>query len=198
MAKQGKKGAIAGVIAEAAAADATAIEPRETVQLDLIPTRFDPGDSRHEKLVEAIKRDKRGRPPGAENITTRQMKAFVLKVFGDPLLKRFRWLEHTPETMAAELGCTKLEAWDRLDRLAAELSRLFYGTMAPVDGDGNAVVPRLTMTFGGHDAQPIGPDGQRRPPWKYLDAHNDQTQQNQGLIDVTPAPSHGQPSHRPE
>lgn len=189
MAKKDGKAAVAGVIASAASAAAA---EAKVEQLDLMPaTRFEPGSERHDKLVEAVRANKRGRPPGAENVATREMKAFVLKVFGDPLLWRFRYLQHTPETLARELNCTFLEAYDRLDRLAADLSRLFYGQMAPVDGTGQAVTPRLTMVFPGQSAPAIGADGAIRPPWMYIE----QTQENQALSAPSEAASHGDVSH---
>ena len=195
MAKTDGKGAVVREIAAAAAADAA---QHATEQLELIPTRFEAGSDQHDKLIDAIKRDRRGRPPGAENVATKEMKAFVLRVFGDPLLYRFRWLTHTPETLAKELGCSKLDAWDRLDRLAADLSKLFYGQMAAVDGAGNAVVPRLTMMFGGQSAEASIATAAGRKPWDYLDVANQETQQNQPLLIDGKAQSHGDQSHEPE
>lgn len=195
MAENDTKAAFAGVIADAAAADAAA---NAQEQLTLLPTRFEPGSDQHDRVVEAIKRDRRGRPAGAQNIATREMKAFVIKVFGDPLLWRFRYLTHTPETLALELGCSKLEAYDRLDRLAADLSKLFYGSMAPVDGAGNAAVPRLTVMFGGQSGGDLVAMQAGRKPWDYLDVANEQTQQNQALLTSENAPSHDAPSHGSE
>ncbi|MFT4115434.1 hypothetical protein [Bradyrhizobium sp.] len=188
MPKKDQKAAVAEVIASAAAAAA----PAPVEQLELMPaTRFEPGSDRHDKLVEAVRANKRGRPPGAENVATREMKAFVLKVFGDPLLWRFRYLQHTPETLARELNCTMLEAYDRLDRLAADLSKLFYGQMAQVDSAGQAVAPRLTMVFTGQSASASGPDGSARAPWLYIE----QTQENQALSAPEQSVSHGDVSH---
>jgi hypothetical protein len=67
----------------------------------------------HRELEERIARDRAGRPPGARNLATRDAIAFIRRVFGDPLVERARWLRHTPETLAAELQCSKLEALAR-------------------------------------------------------------------------------------
>lgn len=76
------------------------------------------------------------------------------------------------------------KAFQVLDKMWADLSGFFYAKQAQVDGQGNAVVPRLTMMIGGHPAAQIGPDGAVRPPWIYDGAANEETQQNQAL----PAP----------
>lgn len=183
MAEIDKKGTLAGVI-EAAAADAA---PSDAEQLDFlpIPTRASLTDSETARIDAAVKRDRAGRPKGARNKTTREMLDFVRKTMGDPLMRRFQYAEHTPESLAIELGCTRLEAFDRLDRMWAELARFFYAQQAPTDGQGNAVAPRLTVVFGGQNAPQIGPGGAPRAPWMYLDGDpqpNAEMQQNQALL----------------
>lgn len=185
MAKTDGKAAVAGVIAAAAPA-APADE-----QLELMaPTRPSLTDRQRDQVEASIKADRRGRPPGAQNKATREMLEFVRKLCGDPLERRFRYAMHTPESLAIVLGCSKLEAFDRLDRMWSELSRFFYAQLAQVDGKGNAVAPHLTMVFGGQPAT-TAPDGTLRPPWLYIE----ETPQNQAL----PAPandvSHDDVSH---
>lgn len=184
-----KLDAVASEIA-AAAADAAAAEGE---QLDFMmpPTRT--SMTRHElaRVEKAVKSDRRGRPPGAENIATRQMLDFVRKVFGDPVLRRFQYAEHTPESLSIVLGCSKLEAYDRLMALWADLQKLFYANLAQVDGSGNAVAPRLTMVFPGQSAPAIGQDGTIRPPWMYIE----ETQQNQALLAPADDVSHDDVSH---
>lgn len=191
MAQDDKKAAIAGMIAEAAAAEPAA----EQLELLAPPTRPSLSDAQREQVDAAIRHDRRGRPPGAKNKTTREMLDFVRKFCGDPLERRFRWAMHTPETLAIELGCSKFEAFQLLDRMWADLARYFYGQQANVDASGNAAVPRLTMVIGGQTAAAIGPNGAVRPPWEYLDVANAGPQQNQQVIDHEPAVSHGEPSH---
>jgi hypothetical protein len=186
MAKKAQKAAIAEVIAAAAPAPA-AIE-----QLELMPAmRPSLTDSQVERVETAIKADRRGRPPGAQNKATREMLEFVRKLCGDPLERRFRYAMHTPETLAIELGCTKLEAFDRLDRMWSELARYFYAQLGQVDASGNAVAPRLTMVFPGQSAPALGSDGSVRPPWMYIE----QTQENQALSAPEQNVSHGDVSH---
>lgn len=184
-----KKDAIGGVIA-AAAADAA---PAEADQLDMLmpPTRTTLTAKERDRVEASVKADRRGRPKGAQNVATRQMLEFVRKLCGDPLERRFRYAMHTPESLSIELGCTKLEAFDRLDKMWSELARYFYAQQASVDGQGNAVVPRLTMLIGGQSATVTGPDGQVRPPWTYIDHADHQTEQNQQVSASAPAVSDG-------
>lgn len=196
MAKDDGKGAFASVIASAAADDAASADAE---QLELMPaTRATLTDSQQQRVATAIKHDRRGRPPGARNKHTREMLEFVRKFCGDPLERRFRYAMHTPETLAIELGCSKYEAFQLLDKMWADLSGYFYAKQAQVDGAGNAVVPRLTMMIGGHPAAQIGPTGAVIPPWIYDGAANEETLDNQALLEVPSAPSHGQPSHDPD
>jgi len=120
---------------------------------------------------------------------------FVRKLCGDPLERRFRYAMHTPESLAIELGCTKLEAFDRLLKLWGELERYFYAQMAQVDGQGNAVTPRLTMVFPGQSAPAVAADGTLRPPWLYIEGENAETQQNQALLASPDGVPHGHVPH---
>lgn len=154
------------------------------------PTRFDADDSRHGRMVEAVRRDRAGRPPGAQNKATKEIKDLIRRLIGDPLFERARWAAHTPESLAAELGCTKLEAFDRLDRIRNELAPYFYARLAPTDEQGRPVVP-LVMAFGGHVAA-----GDARPPWEYLDPPSSaRTIENIEQIAVLDDMSHGAKSH---
>ncbi|KQW22138.1 hypothetical protein ASC80_01705 [Afipia sp. Root123D2] len=189
------------MIAAVARAEARSAGAQVEEQIDLLPpTRYDPklDPLEHGRMAEAVRRDRRGRPPGATNKTTREMLEFIRKTIGDPMLESARVLGHTPETLARELGCDKLEAFDRLEKIRADLRPYFYAKQAPVDHDGKAV-PGLTVEFHGHGAGSIGPDGADVPPWLRSQAppvSDAQVQQNQQLIDVTPGQSHGERSHR--
>lgn len=181
----GDRSATIAVAAELeAAADAATPPPAE--QLDFLPSRFTgPDDApEHALQVARVRQNRRGRPAGSQNVATKDMLTFCRRVFGDPVMETFRWAQHTPESLARELGCTKLEAFDRLDAIRARLEKLFYAARAPVDGDGNAIAPSFTLTIGGQSA-----DQDQRPPW--LRQH----EQNQGFIDVSPPVSHAVKSH---
>lgn len=167
-----------------AAALAAAAKPAAE-QLPLLepPSKFGPDTARQRVMREHVARHDRGRPPGARNLATRQVLDFVRATIGDPVLERARWLRHTPETLARELGCSALEAFDRLDRIRAELTKLFYAPLAPVDGQGNAVVPNFSLTIGGGSAQKPN-----AAPWDYLE-------EIQALPEREPAVSHDDVSH---
>ncbi|EKS26507.1 hypothetical protein [Afipia felis] len=200
MAEADKKGTFAGVIA--AAADAAAAEGSGE-QLDMLmpPTRANVSVHEEERIRASIKRDRAGRPPGAKNKVTREMLEFLRNSFGDPMLWRFRYAAHTPESFAIAMNCTVLEAFDRLDKLHADLARFFYAQQAPTDAQGNAVAPRLTVVFGGQNAAQIGPNGAAQAPWLYLEKApqpNAETQQNQALLTTDNSGSHGAGSHGEE
>ena len=79
--------------------------------------------------------------------------------------------------------------------LWADLQKLFYGNMAQVDSQGNAVAPRLTMVFPGQIAPANDAAGGPQAPWLYLRDVSAQVQQNQQVIEATPGVSHGDVSH---
>lgn len=188
MADQSKKHALTAEISAAAAAAEPASE-----QLDMLmlPTRTTVTDSETQLIHESVKRDRAGRPKGAQNKATREMLEFVRKVCGDPMERRFRWAMHTPESLSIELGCTKTEAFDRLDRLWADLSRYFYAQQAAVDGQGNAVRPQFTMLVGGQHAHLTGAPGTVRPPWDYDGGPTSEIDENQRLSQPSETVSHG-------
>lgn len=179
----GERSAVAAAVRDAVP------ELSEAEQLDMLPVATRISETRQAQAVEAVRQDRRrGRPAGARNLATREMLDFVRAQLGDPVYQRARWAMHTPESLAAVLGCTKLEAFDRLDRIRSELSRLFYAPLAPVDAQGHAVVPQFLMSIGGAP-QGSGPD---RPPWDYL---VEMTEQN-GEAPKPAAPvSHAPVSH---
>jgi len=152
-----------GALAEAGAAIAADQAEAAGEQLDMLqaPSRFDGevGERQRRTLIEHHRA--RGRPPGARNVATREMLAFLRARGLDPMEQRFRWAMHTPETLAKELNCTLLDAFDRLEGLWRDLTRYFYAPMAPVDGHGNPVVPNFAMFIGG---QAVGQGG-GLPAW---------------------------------
>ncbi len=172
---------------------AAAAAPTEQ-QLDLVPpSRGNMTDDEQQRFDKAVSHGKVGRPPGAQNKTTRDMLDFIRKTLGDPMLESARWAMHTPDSLAIVLGCSKAEAFDRIEKLRADLRPYFYAKQAPVDTDGKPV-PGLTVEFHGHGAARVGADGQELPPW-LREGANDHSEQNQRLIDVSPAVSHGGVSH---
>lgn len=176
--------ALAAVVEELAA------KP-EAEQLALLPVPVLQGDGRAEKIRALVEQHRRGRPPGARNLATRQALDFVRQVLGDPLIERGRMAMHTPESLSLMLGCSKLEAARLLDDIRADLMGLFYPRLAPVDAQGNAVVPGFHLSIGGGQA---APEADRRP-WDYLDLAPQKTQQNSGFSEGALPVSHGDVSH---
>jgi len=154
--------AIVTAIGEAAAAAAPA--PDEQLEL-LPPTRFEPGDEQHGRMLESVKRQRAGRPPGARNLATRDAVDLVRRLFGDPLVESARWLLHSPQSLARELHCTTLEAFDRQESIRSDVRRYCYAPLAAVDARGNAVPPALTVLIGGAERAVSG-SGEELPPWE--------------------------------
>lgn len=182
-----------------AAAEAVSARPAEAEQLSLLaPSRFQEGGRAHARQVGRIERAGRGRPVGSQNKNNKEIKELFYRLFGDPLLESARWTLHTPESLAAELGCTKGEAFDRLERIRADLRRFFYAPMAAVDADGNVPVPQFTMVNapGAQVGVVVGGGMPWEGPWSGYDAPASETQQNQALP-ASPTPvSHGEVSHK--
>ena len=162
-------------------------------QLELLPTRHEEGTAAHQRMISTVARG-RGRPEGARNIATAQTIDFVRRVFGDPLIESARWLLHTPETLASELGCTALEAFDRQEGIRRDLRRYCHAQLASIDSHGNAVPPALAVIIGGGSGQ-VSSDGTVVTPW---DRASKEMKQIQGFSGSSGEPSHGEPSHAGE
>jgi len=61
----------------------------------------------------ATEERKRGRPKGAENLSSRQLREMLIRAGGHPLIHLARWATMTPEEMARRLDCKVVEAFDR-------------------------------------------------------------------------------------
>lgn len=185
----------------AALADAAPDRAPDPEQLELLapPSRFTPGApvANSRTLNEVLRARGAGRPPGAQNLATRDVREFIRKVIGDPMVESARWMIHTPETLARELGCTLLEAFDRLQGLREALLPFFYAKLAPTDQEGRPVVPQFNMVVGGHV---VGAGG--TPPWmddpevaRALAARVVNAEQDQGLSEPAADVSHEGKSH---
>lgn len=171
-------------------ADAAAAEPAAEQLAWLPPIREAVNDTRRAAIADGVRR--RGRPPGAQNIATRQALDFIRRVFGDPLIERARWLTLAPDELASAIGCTTAEAFDRQDAIRADMARFFYAPLAAVDDKGNAVVPSFHMSIGGAAPGAAAPG---REPWLYLEGDVQKTQQNQAFSTSPDDVSHGAVSH---
>lgn len=175
-------------VAESAADDVVAR------QLDLLPGAGNAMAETHAEIVQAVERRGRGRPKGARNVATREVVDFIRRTIGDPLIESARWLLLEPSEMAKLIGCTTAEAYDRQEAVRQYLARYMHAPLAAIDGQGNAVVPRLTMVLGGQHAH-LSASGAELPPWE---AHLAQLEQNQQLSAPANDASHGAPSHEGE
>src|SRR5262245_23737534 len=141
----------AAAAAEAEAAAAIAAAGEQLDMLELLPvTRLAGAElerAQREAIAQAAPRG-RGRPLGAGNLATRDVKRVLVKMFGDPLLESARWLLHSPRSMAAELGCTVLEAWDRQQKIRDSLAPFVHARLGPVGEDGRAIVPAFNLVLG--------------------------------------------------
>lgn len=170
------KGAGSGIAREDLAAAG------EQMPLFEVPTRF--VDHRAELQRDRIERARGpGRPPGAQNLSTARMRAYLLARGVNPLEQLARWAQHTPESLALELRCSKLEAFRELRATWGELAPYLFGRAVPTDDEGRAV-PQFVMVLGG--ATTAGPGA--RPPWEYLEAV-------QEVSEAAPEKSHGEQSH---
>lgn len=134
-------------------------------------------------LASADAQRKAGRPPGSANRSTQAFRDFLFKRNASPAMKLIGFLQHTPESLALELGCSKADAFDRLVGVARELMPYELSKLAPVDEKGNAVMPSFTFTLNGEaDA---GPGPGAVPPWERRRAE---------VVDVEAAPAPARPA----
>ncbi|RIK92892.1 MAG: hypothetical protein DCC73_11480 [Proteobacteria bacterium] len=134
---------VAKILAEAV--DRLPLAP--AAQLALIE---DPTLRPAERLAE-VKR--RGRPPGAINRKTKDFAAYLLGRYPSPLIGLAEVAARSVADLAAELDCTKLEAFDRQLKALVELAPYLHGKM-PVEVNLNSrqgvilAIPGLNMAAG--------------------------------------------------
>jgi len=124
-------------------------------------------------VAESQARRKRGRPKGAENLSSRQLREMITRAAdGVPILQSASYLALEPEEMALRLGISTVEAFDRQEAIRARFDRLFVAPLAPTDEKGNAV-PGLVISIGDQAINAgIGVSAGGSPPWlaAYRDA----------------------------
>lgn len=72
-----------------------------------------------------------------------------------------RCLKHTPETLAAELECSKLEAFDALERVRHNLRQFMYPRLAPVGVAGLVGAARLSSSRGDKEEPQMRTNGRK-------------------------------------
>lgn len=198
----GVKGIVRGALAGASSAIADDEDPQGNLMGELLaampPSRFDAGHGQGEKarnhVIAAHRARGAGRPAGAQNLATRDVKAYVQRLFGDPMIESARMAMHTPLSLSIELSCTLLEAARFLEDIRKDLRRYFYAPMAAVDDQGRAVTPQFALLIGG---QAVGAEG-GAPPWltdPEVRGALEKEQQNQRVIDAAAEVSHDGKSH---
>lgn len=87
-----------------------------------------------------------GRPGGARNLATRQMVEYLRRNYADPLEGMAATISRTVDDLVKELGCTKLEAFDRMQVCRRELAPYLYAKVPAnlkLEGEG-----RFVLTIG--------------------------------------------------
>lgn len=170
----------AGAIAELARSVNDQAEP-PAEQLDLLAASQRPAAERlswdGEKLAAEVARTgKAGRPKGAQNLATRELKQWIVHLLGGtPQEAMARWAMLQPEELAKRLGCTVAEAFDRQQKIRMELAPYFMARMQPVDDQGRPV-PFVALAIGNQVGNANG-----AAPWAGW--FNGQTPE---MVDVTP------------
>ena len=125
---------------------------------------------------------KGGRPKGAQNLATRELREFLLARMGGqtPQEQVARWVSLGPEGLAKALSLPKGEAFDRWLRMQEWLGRFFMAPLAPSDADGKPA-PAILVSIGGSTGLQTS-SGEVLPPWSYIEG-------NQDVIDGEPTQS---------
>lgn len=160
----GTAGAVAGLLA-----DAKAALPAQAEQLDLLADGQRPaGHSLRwdgpalAAEIERTAKAKAGRPKGAQNLATKELKAWIVQLLGGTPQERLaRWTMLEPEELAKRLGCTVQEAFDKQAKILTDLSPYFMARMVPVDDQGRPL-PFIGIAIAG---QMMG-GGDGRAPWE--------------------------------
>lgn len=105
----------------------------------------------------------RGRPQGAANKSSGDLRKYLQHQGVDPHLIKAQWLTISPEEMAARLRCTVLEAYQEQQKLAESLMPYVRAKLAPVDDHGNTV-PFMVFNMGGNGVQ-VAQNGMVKPPY---------------------------------
>lgn len=118
----------------------------------------------------------RGRPKGSRNRRSEELVTFILSQHAHPLLALASTYSRPVAVLAAELGCTKLEAFQIQQRAMAELAP-YIESRKPVAVQVDTRVIQLTIHQGAQG------DGQTVAEGLHLEmaAPLDEGEQNQGL-----------------
>lgn len=138
-----------------------------------------------------------GRPAGAQNRMTKDIRKLILSQYRHPLVALAEIASLDTLALAAHLGCKPVEALDRQIRAAAEVAPYLAAKQAAVDESGQVVLPMLTLNFGNAAPASVGVTGKDGDTLSILDLTRDMTRamENQGLSEGEAEASHGHASH---
>lgn len=116
-----------------------------------------------------------GRPKGAQNLATRELRDWLLRGMGNktPQEQLAAWANLGPEGLAKALGCNRVEAFDRWKSVLEYLGKFFMAPIAAETSDGKPV-PQMVVMVGGSAGIVDAASGETLPPWEYLDQSNQQ------------------------
>ena len=160
----GVSAAVRGVVASAPAPADGPVEQGELFALPFTRPASETAEAfaeRCERVADVVRRGP-GRPRGAQNASTAEWREWALRQAGGkhPVVEMMRFMALGPVGLSEELGCSRVDGFDRWLRLASELAPYFMPKMAPTDERGN-LVPAFQMVFS--DGTPLGGNGV--PPW---------------------------------
>jgi hypothetical protein len=193
---EGKAGVVRELVAGAAAEWDEARRAADGEQLPMFPAPIAKAAAL-ERQAESEAARAAGRPPGAQNLTTREFRTWLMARGVSPLVSLMQWAMMSPQAIARELGCKPIDAFREWRILQSELAPYLHARLAFVDDKGEAV-PLLQMFIGGQLAAP----GAGMTPWEAREALAAggpaalaQIEQNQGVGEAANGKSHDPQSH---
>jgi hypothetical protein len=177
MAEESKTGLGAALTQAMAAAE----PPAAPVQLPLMPADQLDQVSQGADRTSQLRAPRPGRPPGSTNRKTQAMAAWLLSRYQSPLQGLAEAYSRPVQDLAAELGCTPLEAFRLQMQAMVELAPYLHGKM-PVAVDLGGALPVLHLVPAEAAARAFqqGADGRMAFDLSQLQP----IQGNQGVIDV--------------
>ncbi len=187
MTERGKSAVMADAVRASAAEVDAQRRAAEGEQLDFLPVPTRHTGARADHLQRALEQHHRGRPPGAQNKSTEEFRKYLLSRGSSPLATMMAWAQHTPTSLAAELGCSRERAFELLLQMWRELAPYLHQQMPraiEVDGAtaGILILGDLTPKERAQVAETMGVSA--------LTLSADQYQEKQEVSGDEIAPSH--------
>lgn len=132
-----------------------------------------------------------GRPAGAQNRVTRDIRRLILTSYKHPLVALAEIYSIDTKALASHLGCKPIEAANLQKACAAEVAPYLAAKQAAVDDAGETAMPTLVLNFGERAGTPTGAGSRTLS----IDEVSLRRQQYQGLSDDAAEGSHDEGSH---